>query len=224
NSGVSAYANSFQRGLEQDGIAVVYSMHIAAVLILFLASINVGNLLYSRAIERGKETAIRDALGAPRSRLISQMLRESDIICSLGGLIGLLVLAWGLEITAKTVATFFVDKPIYWWDFGIDAYTLKIFFSFVVGTILATGLLPAWKNSGTEFNAVLRDGTRGALGKKSGRLNRFLVISEIFLSMTVLIAAATMVVGAYRTTYADFGANPDNILTAKALLTDSRYD
>ena len=42
--------------------------------------------------------------------------------------------------------------------------------TFVLGTILATGLLPAWKNSGTDFNAVLRDGTRGALGKKSGRL------------------------------------------------------
>lgn len=223
NNGIGIYANAFQRGAEEDGIEVVYSMHIAAVLILFLASINVGNLLYSRAIERGKETAIRVALGAPRSRLISQMLWESAIICSLGSLIGLLVLAWGLEVTAATVATFFVDKPSFWWNFGIDVYTMKIFFAFVIGTILATGLLPAWKNSGMEFNAVLRDGTRGSLSKKSGRLNRFLVISEIFLSMTILIAAATMVVGAYRSTYADFGVTTNNLLTAKVLLTDTHY-
>jgi putative ABC transport system permease protein len=223
NNGLSFYVNDFQRGAERDGIEVVYSMQIAAVLILLLASINVGNLLYSRAIERNKETAIRVALGAPRGRLISQMLWESAIICSLGGLIGLLVMAWGLEVTAVTVATFFTDKPSFWWDFGIDAYTLKIFFGFVLGTILATGLLPAWKNSGADFNAVLRDGTRGALGKKSGRLNRMLVISEIFLSMTVLIAAATMVVGAYRATFADFGVKSDNLLTARTLLRDVQY-
>lgn len=223
NKGLSLYVNAFQRGIERDGIEVVYSMQIAAILILLLASINVGNLLYSRAIERNKETAIRVALGAPRARLISQMLWESAIICSLGGLIGLLVMAWGLEVTAATVATFFTDKPAFWWDFGIDAYTLKIFFGFVLGTILATGLLPAWKNSGADFNAVLRDGTRGALGKKSGRLNRILVISEIFLSMTILIAAATMVVGAYRATFADFGVKSDNLLTARTLLRDIQY-
>lgn len=223
NKGLSLYINDFQRGLERDGIEVVYSMQIAALLILLLAAINVGNLLYSRAIERNKETAIRVALGAPRARLISQMLWESAIICSLGGLIGLLVLAWGLEVTAATVATFFTDKPAFWWDFGIDSYTLKIFFGFVLATILATGLLPAWKNSGADFNAVLRDGTRGALGKKSGRLNRMLVISEIFLSMTVLIAAATMVVGAYRATITDFGVKSDNLLTARTLLRDVHY-
>jgi putative ABC transport system permease protein len=223
NKSMGAFVNAFQRGAERDGIEVVYSMQIAAILILLLASINVGNLLYSRAIERNKETAIRVALGAPRGRLISQMLWESAIICSLGGLIGLLVLAWGLEVTAATVATFFTDKPAFWWDFGIDAYTLKIFFGFVLATILATGLLPAWKNSGADFNAVLRDGTRGALGKKSGRLNRMLVISEIFLSMTILIAAATMVVGAYRATFADFGVRSDNLLTARTLLREVQY-
>jgi len=223
NKGKGSYVNAFQRGTERDGIEVVYSMQIAALLILLLASINVGNLLYSRAIERSKETAIRVALGAPRARLISQMLWESAIICSLGGLIGLLVLAWGLEVVAVTVATFFVDKPAFWWDFGIDAYTLKIFSGFVIGTILATGLLPAWKSSGADFNAVLRDGTRGALGKKSGRLNRVLVISEIFLSMTVLIAAATMVVGAFRVSFADFGVDNNNILTARVLLRDNHY-
>ncbi|WP_331352100.1 ADOP family duplicated permease [Cellvibrio sp. UBA7671] len=223
NKGLGVFINAFQRGAERDGIEVVYSMQIAAILILLLASINVGNLLYSRAIERNKETAIRVALGAPRGRLISQMLWESAIICSLGGLIGLLVMAWGLEVAAATVETFFTDKPAFWWHFGIDAFTLKIFFGFVLATILATGLLPAWKNSGADFNAVLRDGTRGALGKKSGRLNRILVISEIFLSMTILIAAATMVVGAYRATFADFGVKSDNLLTARTLLREVQY-
>lgn len=224
NNGVGAYIEYIPMTGVEDGAPVLVAMQVIVFLILILASINVGSLLLSRAIERGKETAIRVALGAPRSRLISQMLWESIIICTLGGIIGLLVLAWGLEVTESTLTTFNPDRPNFWWKFGIDAYTIEIFLLFVVTTILVTGLLPAWKNSGSDFNAVLRDGTRGALGKKAGRLNRALVICEIFVSMTVLIAAGVMAVSNYMTTRADYGADPDNIMTAQVLLTESKYD
>ena len=70
---------------------------------------------------------------------------------------------------------------------------------------------------------MLRDGTRGALGKNAGRLNRILVISEIFISMTVLIAASVMVYAAYQQSHQDIGADTDNILTARVLLTDANY-
>lgn len=224
NNGISAYADTLQMTNVGEGIAVVYSMHIAAILILLLASINVGNLLLARAVERGKETAVRVALGAPRWRLISQMLWESIIICSVGGIIGLLILAWGLEVTETVTAGFFIDRPSFWWKFGIDAYTMQLFFLFLLGTVFLTGLLPAWRNSGTDFNTVLRDGTRGALGKKAGRFNRVLVISEIFLSIAVLIVAAVIMVGTYKATHADYGADTENILTARVLLTESDYD
>lgn len=224
NNGISAYIEYIPMTGVQDGKPILYAMQFIVFLILILASINVGSLLLSRAIERGKETAIRVALGAPRSRLISQMLWESIIICTVGGVIGLLVLAWGLEITERTLQTFNADKPNFWWNFGIDGYTIKIFILFVLTTILVTGVFPAWKNSGANFNTVLRDGTRGALGKKAGRLNRALVISEIFVSMTVLIAAGVMAVSNYKTARADYGAEPDNILTAQVLLAETKYD
>jgi putative ABC transport system permease protein len=224
NNGVGAYIEYIPMTGVEDGAPVLFAMQVIVFLILILASINVGSLLLSRAIERGKETAIRVALGAPRSRLISQMLWESIIICTLGGIIGLLVLAWGLEVTESTLTTFNPDRPNFWWKFGIDAYTIEIFLLFVITTILVTGLLPAWRNSGSDFNAVLRDGTRGALGKKAGRLNRALVICEIFVSMTVLIAAGVMAVSNYMTTRADYGADPDNVMTAQVLLTESKYD
>ncbi len=223
NDGIGAYIATIPMTMVGDGIVIVYSMHIIAVLILLLASINVGNLLLSRAVERGKETAIRVALGAPRSRLIGQMLWESIIICGVGGIIGLLVAAWGLKITNSVIATFWFDKPNFWWQVGIDAFSIKIFVYFILGTVLVTGLLPAWRNSGSDFNAVLRDGTRGALGKKAGRLNKVLVISEIFISMTVLIAAGVIMVATYLKTHADFGAKTDNILTAEIQLTEKSY-
>lgn len=223
NNDISAYLSTIQ-GSDENGIEVIYTMHIIAILILILASINVGNLLLSRAVERGKETAIRVALGAPRSRLISQMLWESVLICGIGALIGVIVLVWGLDITEEYTKGFFPDKPPFWWIFGLDAYTMKMLVTFVLGTIIVTGLLPAWKNSDSDFNAVLRDGTRGALGKKAGRLNSFLIISEIFVSLTVLIAATVMMVGNFKATRADYGAITENVLTAEVLLTESKYN
>lgn len=224
NSDLGAYAHTLQLSGVGNSISKVYTMYVIALLILFLASINVGNLLLSRAIERKKETAIRVALGAPRSRLISQMLWESIIICSVGGLIGLLAATGGLEATQSITSTFFFDNPRFWWQFGIDAFTIKIFIFIVLTTILLTGLLPAWKNSGADFNSVLRDGTRGALGKKSGQLNKMLVIVEIFLCLTVLIAVSVNIYGVYMATQADYGADPTNILTAKVQLSKTTYD
>lgn len=224
NSGISAFISSVPGAGGAGGEPVVYTMHVVAILILLLASINVGNLLLSRALERGKETAIRVALGAPRSRLITQLLWESTIICTIGGLVGFLVMAWGLEITEPIVTTFFAEPLAFWWDFSVDSYTIKLFLGILVSTILVTGLLPAWRTTGGDFNAVLRDGTRGALGKKAGRLNRLLVISEIFISMTVLIAAAVMVQSANEQTNKDIGAETANILVANVLLPDTNYD
>jgi len=223
NSGISAFVTTIPGSGGSGGEPVIYAMHVVAVLILVLASINVGNLLLSRAVERGKETAIRVALGAPRGRLISQMLWESIIICTFGGLVGFLVMAWGLEITQGIVATFYADPMAFWWVFGIDAYTVKLSITLVISTILVTGLIPAWRNSGGDFNAVLRDGTRGALSKKAGLMNKLLVVSEIFISITVLIVAAVLVQSAYEQSHKDIGANTDNILVANILLTGSNY-
>ena len=223
NTGISAYITSIPGSGGRGGEPVIYAMHIVAVLILVLASINVGNLLLSRAVERGKETAIRVALGAPRGRLISQMLWESIIICVLGGLVGFLVMAWGLELTEGIVDTFYADPMAFWWVFGIDAYTVKLSISIVIVTILVTGLIPAWRNSGGDFNAVLRDGTRGSLSKKAGRVNKLLVISEIFISVTVLIVAAVLVQSAYEQSHKDIGVNTNNVLVANVLLAENNY-
>ncbi|CAH9064593.1 hypothetical protein PSECIP111951_03169 [Pseudoalteromonas holothuriae] len=223
NSGLGAYALTMHMSTADGGMPVVYVMHVAAVLILILASVNVGNLLLSRAVERSQETAIRVALGAPTGRLLSQLLWESILICGLGGLIGLLVMGWGLEVTQTVTNQFFTDRPPFWWNFGIDAYSLKIFFAFLVSTIFVTGFLPAWRNINGDFNAVLRDGTRGALGKNAGKLNKALVVGEVFLSITILIVAAVMITGSFKATYADYGVNTRNKLTGQITLPEEQY-
>ena len=224
NNGVGAYVESIPMTAIQDGAPLIVSLQVIVFLIFVLASINVGGLLLSRAIERGKETAIRAALGAPRFRLISQMLWESAIICTLGGVIGLAIIAWGLEATESVFARINPERPAFWWNFGIDAYTVGVTVVFVLTAIVITGLLPTWRNSGGNFNAVLRDGTRGAQGRKSGRLGRILVTGEIFIAMTVLIVVGVMTIANFKTTRADYGADPENVLTAQLLLTGSKYD
>lgn len=223
NNGVSAYVITPNLTSADGGMAVAYTMHIAAILILILASVNVGNLLLSRAVERSQETAIRVALGAPKGRLISLLLWESIIICSLGGFIGLCMIGWGLEVTQVITNQFYTDQPPFWWKFGVDHYTLKLFFTFLFTTIFITGFLPAVKNANGDFNAVLRDGTRGALGKKAGRLNKLLVIGEIFLSITILLVAAIIILSSNKATRADFGVNTNNMIVSNIQLPDNRY-
>lgn len=224
NNGMGAYVESIPLTAIQDGAPLIVSMQVIVFLIFVLASFNVGGLLLSRAIERGKETAIRAALGAPRLRLISQMLWESAIICTLGGVIGLVILAWGLEATESVFDRINPERPAFWWDFGIDAYTLGVTALFVLTAILITGVLPAWKNSGGNFNLVLRDGTRGSQGRKSGRLSRILVTGEIFIAMTVLVVVGVMTIANFKTSRADYGADSANVQTAQLLMTGSKYD
>ncbi|SMF27103.1 duplicated orphan permease [Alteromonadaceae bacterium Bs31] len=205
--------------------AMIYPMQFSAALILILASLNVGNLLFSRAIERSKETAIRAALGAPRWVLVRQMLMESAIICFLGGLIGLFFVGWGLEVAGELFRSRFIaDRPPFWWDFSIDFSIIKWCIIFVLFTILVTGGLPAWRNSGDDFNSVLRDGTRGALGKRAGRLSGLLVISEIFVSITVLLAASMLIITSYKLSNAEIGADIENKFIGKVSLPAKLYD
>ena len=224
NSGTSAKVSTFMESFMGDGsMPILYVMVIAVSFVLLLACTNVGNLLMARASERAKETAIRVALGAPRGRLVMQMLWESLLICLLGGVFGLLLAAWGLEVTNDIMPSFVPDKPPFWWEIQLDIDILLITLGMVAITAIITGLLPAWKTVNGNVNEVLRDGTRGALGRKAGRLSRTLVIFEVALSCTLLTMAAMM---AYAINYAmdiDYGADTTGVLTARVGLPEADY-
>lgn len=223
NAQVSAYAETFP--MQSVGIGTKPMLQIfngVAVLILLLACINVGNLLLSRSNERAKETAIRSALGAPRGRLMLQSMWESILICTAGLVFGLLIAAWGLAIADQVVPGFTDDKPFFWWNFGLDADTLLMALAAWLLTILATGLYPAWRAANADVNTVLRDGTRGALGKKAGRQARALVISEVALSCIILIPAAVMVWSSYQASRADYGVKVDQMLTARMIVPEQQ--
>lgn len=206
-----------------------YGMFIAllivTLLILVLSCINVGNLLLARVNERVKEIAIRVALGVPQKRLILQMLWESIFVCMIGGFIAILLAGWGLDITNQVFDnTYAVDKlKPYWWSVGIDATALWVLIGTIVFMICVTGLIPAWRSITGDFNAVLRDGTRGALGKRAAKTTKVLVISEILLSCVVLVMASVLLVSSYGAGMADYGVETENRLTAQIQIAPSDY-
>jgi len=224
NSKSSAYVATFQVWMMGDGTEMIIGLMLSAVgFVLILACVNVGNLLFARANERAKETAIRVALGAPRTRLIMQMMWESVFICGLGGLFGLFLAAWSLELLTVILPNMMPISVPYWWNFSLNNELILQSIALILFTAFVTGILPAWKMSSSDFNAVLRDGTRGAMGKKAGRINRFLVIVEVALSCILLSLSGVLYVVLQEVNSSDFGAKIENKLTARIGLPNVNY-
>jgi predicted permease len=224
NTGVSGRVTTFKKRFLGTGIDQIFMiMQVAVLFVLALACINVGNLLLARGNERGKETAIRIALGAPKARLVMQMMWESVIVSSLGGAIAVLLAAWGLEITFGILSALIDIEPPFWWRATMDAPVLRIAFVVTLATAFVTGVVPAWKMSSGDFNAVLRDGTRGAQGKRAGHVGRILVISEVGLSTALLILSGVLSVLIAQAIRADYGARVDGVMTAQVVLPEGSY-
>ncbi len=224
NSKTTAYITSFQKNFMGNGADVIVGIMLTAVIfVLALACINVGNLLLARANERAKETAIRVALGAPKGRLIMQMMWESVFICTLGGLFGLFLAAFSLELLNEILPNMLPIAAPFWWQMSLDSVLVLQSLIIIITTALITGIVPAWKMTRGDFNAVLRDGTRGATGKKSGRLNRILVIVEVSLSCVLLTLSAVLFIVLQEVNNVHYGANIENKLTARVGLPLINY-
>ncbi|MGX9522712.1 ABC transporter permease [Vibrio mediterranei] len=221
NTGRSAFAITFMDSfVGEDSKPIFMMMLFGVALVLLLACCNVGNLLLARASERSKESAIRMALGAPTFRLISQMMLESILICTLGGILGVLLAGWGLSLTNQVITSIVPDNPPFWWELGLDP---DVLFKAVILTILVsmvTGSLPAWRMTQCNIMDVLRDGTRGAQSRRSGKLSRALVIFEVLLSCTILSLGAYLTAVVYEAKQIDYGINEQGLYTAKVSLPD----
>lgn len=203
-------------------MGIIAVMSAGAALILLLVILNAGNLLLARAAERQKEVAIRAALGAPRTRLVRQMLWEALLLAVGAGLVGIFFASWGLEWSHQQIQ--FVDDSLpFWWTFELSQQDLGFALVLTLGTALLVGLYPAWRASGTDFNQFLRDGTRGARGLRMTRMTHVLVIAEIALSITLLIASLALVTSTYKSMQADYGARTQNILMGEIDLYTQKY-
>ncbi|HEU4886745.1 MAG TPA: ABC transporter permease [Thermoanaerobaculia bacterium] len=211
---------TFQRAyLGSGGLVLFAVLNLVAIAILLLACANVGNMLLARTNERSAEIAVRVALGAPRWRLMSQMTLESMIICVLGGGIALLLAGWGLRATNRILHSLNQSLP-YWMHWGLDARAIAASVVFVLLAVVLVAALPILSASSVPSASLLREGTRGAQGRASGRITRFLVTLQIVLISLVMVAGGALTVIARRFVDIDFGINTDRLLLLVAMPPD----
>jgi predicted permease len=154
-------------------------------LILITICSNVGGMLLARAAAREKETAVRVALGAPRSRLVRQLLFEALIIFAAGGLGGLLVANWGMAALAAIELPVPVEVSL---DFSPDLDVLLAGFTLAVVTGLGFGLVPALQASNPGIAGILKD-SGNAGGARTGRARRVFIAVQVAASIMMMVAA-----------------------------------
>jgi putative ABC transport system permease protein len=192
--------------------------------VLLIACVNVANLFLARNWRRHREFAVRATLGATRSRLIRQLLVESVLLAIAGGLAGLAVGTWGIDVVRRfapadtpRVAEIGLDQSVLW-------FTLVV--SIVTG--IAFGLAPALQTSKLDLNTALKEGnaisgsSRGALSQHW--LRSLLVVTEVALAVVLLVGAALMLKSFSRLTHKDPGFRIDHALTAEISLPQAKYN
>lgn len=191
--------------------------------VLLIACANVANLLLSRAAVRQKEIAIRAAVGASRQRLVRQLLTESLLLAAAGGLLGV-----GIALLAvKALRVFGPDNIPRLNEVGIDGRVMAFTFFVAVLTGFVFGLAPALRSSRVDLNEVLKEGARssgtGASGRGGRRTRKLLVVSEVALSLLLLIGAGLLVRSYQRIGNAYPGFNPHNVLSLRLQLPAAKY-
>jgi putative ABC transport system permease protein len=186
--------------------------------VLLVACVNVANLMLGRATARQKEFALRAALGASRWRIIRQLLLESLLLAIAGGALGFVLSIWALHLLLTAIP---IDLP-FWMNFDLDLRVLGFTLAITLLTGLIFGAVPALQTSRVDLNDTLKEGGRGNSGVRS-RARSLLVVSEIAMSLVLLVGAGLMIQSFLRLRQVNIGLNPKNVLTATLSLPRAKY-
>ncbi|MBV8553374.1 MAG: ABC transporter permease [Acidobacteriaceae bacterium] len=200
----------------------------AVAFVLLIACANVANLLLARGAARQRELAIRAAIGASRRRVVSQLLTESIVLATVGGVVGFLLGAWGVKSLLMLVPGNIprltdqdhVQGVLSILDWRVGAFTLGV--SLLTGVVF--GLFPALQISNPDLASTLKEASgRSATGRKQNRMRKVLVGAEMALALVLLASAALLIRTFVGLSNANPGIDPHNVLTLQTSLAGGNY-
>jgi len=192
----------------------------AVSLVLFIACVNVANLLIARATTRQKEMAIRMAVGASRGRMIQQLLTESLVLGVVSSVLGLLLALLGILLLKPLIPASY----IYVEDIGLSGTVFGFALLLSVVTAVIFGLVPAIQATTLDINGQLKEGSgRSSAGIQRRLLRQFLIVSEVTLSLVLLVGAGLLIKSFVRLQQVDPGFKADNLLTMSMAIPDDKY-
>jgi putative ABC transport system permease protein len=189
----------------------------AVALVLLIACANVANLTLSRAATREKEIAIRSALGAGRRRIATQLLTESVLLATFGGLLGLVFAKYGSLLLKVTLPG---DTPRLM-DVHLDWRVLVFTGALAIFTGFFFGLAPALQTSRVSPTEALKSGGRGAAISVSQRLRSTLVVAEVAFAVMLVLSAGLLIRSFWAISHTNPGFKTDHVVTARITPNES---
>jgi putative ABC transport system permease protein len=187
--------------------------------VLLIACANVANLLLARGARRRQEIAVRTALGAARPRLVRQLLTESCVLALAGGAAGTLLAFWGVDLLRGLAA----DRIPRITSVSVDGRVLLFTLTLSLLTGILFGAVPALQVSGAEPGALLRQGGAGPGGATRQRLRGALVVTQVALTLVLLVGAGLLARSFAKLQAVDPGFAAGGLMAARLTLPATRY-
>ena len=216
NKGISARLIPFKQWMVGDIGSLLLVLLASVGFVLLIACVNVANLLLARSTSRTREFAVRSALGASQRRMVRQLLTESLLLAVAGGMLGLMLAAWGTRAALSVLPTALPRTEEIGLDLRVLFFTLAI--SLLAGILF--GLVPALKMSPSRLQETLKEGGRGMSGGRH-RVQGAFVVAEMAMALVLLAGAGLMIRSLTRLWGVDPGFNSRNVLTVGLTLPQS---
>jgi predicted permease len=198
----------------------IYVLGALTGFVLLLACANLANLLLARSAARQREMSVRLALGATRSRVLRQVLTESLLLSSLGGVAGLVLGYFGRNVIPHLLSSSWQTTPLNThFDVRIFAFTAAV--SIVTGILF--GLAPAWQATRTNVSTALKDSASAATRRRKGLLGKGLVVFQVALSALLVVSAGLFALTLRNLGSTNLGLNPKNLIMFSIQAPPSRY-
>ncbi|HKR10624.1 MAG TPA: ABC transporter permease [Pyrinomonadaceae bacterium] len=218
NEGLGVKVSSLHDNLTGDYREALLILLGVVGCVLLVACVNVANLMLARATARQREFALRAALGASRWRIMRQLLVESLLLALAGGVLGFVLSLLALHLLLNAIP---IQLP-FWMNFGIDFRVLIFTGGITLLTGAVFGVMPALQSSRVDLNDTLKEGGR-VTGGFRGRSRSLLVVTEIALSLVLLVGAGLMIQSFLRLRRVNIGLDAKNVLTASVILPSAKY-